>query len=206
MGKTEYDRVACAKKFNRLVDIYEEIITSGGKTTILTGSNGSGKSFIRKQLYFRIKEETKNKSTLVHTSMDLRSSSNPSMGALSGMARDLSWLATSFNTKHSIESTIKQAVGNFYCIDEPELGFGEEGQLAMAQLLNAKIREIKEQCLGFLIITHSRIMVQNLDCDLFINIEGMTKNEWLTREIKPLDLDELEKNELFFYIRDYGKD
>jgi hypothetical protein len=56
--------------------------------------------------------------------------------------------------------------------------------------------------MGALIITHSRIGVQNLIYDRFLNIEGLNKEQWLTRKIEPINLEELDKNELFFYIRD----
>jgi len=36
-------------------------------------------------------------------------------------------------------------------------------------------------------------------------LDGLTKDEWLNREVVPTDLKELEENELFFYIRDHKK-
>jgi hypothetical protein len=45
--------------------------------------------------------------------------------------------------------------------------------------------------------------MREIEHDHFVNLEGLTEQQWLSREIVPTDLDELEANELFFYIRDH---
>lgn len=69
------------------------------KITILTGRNAGGKSLVRKVLRQNVMDKTgKSKVFIPHASQELRTKSNPEMGALSGMAHDLEWLATSHNT------------------------------------------------------------------------------------------------------------
>ena len=196
--------------FDRLTDAFGEIEFTG--ITILTGSNGSGKSMIRKQFGFALARELDIDGKEAHrlvmsTSMDARTGSNPEMGALSGMMRDTEWIATSQDTLSNLDGLFKAAKkekGKYLIIDEFEIGCGEETTLALALFINKKLKPlIKNGNLrGATIITHSRIGVENIDCDNFINIDGLNKDEWLNREITPTDLVKLEENELFFYIRD----
>ena len=64
-----------------------------------------------------------------------------------------------------------------------------------------------ENCYGVLVITHSDRVVRTLKHDAFVNLEGMSEEEWLNREIVPTDFEQLEKesNELFCAIRDRSK-
>lgn len=58
-----------------------------------------------------------------------------------------------------------------------------------------------------MVITHSRHVVNTLNHDNFMNIEGMTEEEWVNREIVPIDPEDLGKwaTELFKTIRDRSK-
>lgn len=182
---------------------------------ILTGSNGSGKSMIRKQLPFtmgdRLKIDPKEAQQLVmSTSMDARTGSNPEMGALSGMMRDTDWFATSQNTFNSIEGIFNAASRKendkqmYLVIDEFEIGCSEETILALIHYISDNLIKLKKdkKIMGAMIITHSRLAVKELKADTFINLDGLTKEEWLNREVIPTDLEELNENEMFSYIRD----
>ena len=185
--------------------------------TILTGNNGSGKSVIRKQLPFAFKELYKldnlsgTKGWILSTSMDARTSSNPDWGALSGLMRDTEWVATSQNTFHSIKNLLdtveKSEKVKYVVIDEYEIGCSEETIVALASYINERLQKFiaDKKIEGAMIITHSRLGIKHIKFDHFMNIEGKTYEEWLNREIIPTDLEELDKNELFFYIRENKK-
>ena len=203
-------------KYNRMGDTFEKL--NMDKITVLTGSNGSGKSLIRKQTPFAMMRKIGSsdikdtKGLICSTSMDARTSSNPEWGGLSSIMNDTSWVATSINTYESIRKLFnairsEKSKYKFVIIDEFEIGCGEETILALSNFINKELNDliINTQLEGALIITHSRIGVENLIFDEFLNMEGMTKEEWLNREIVPIDLDQLQKNELFNYIRDKSK-
>jgi hypothetical protein len=189
------------ERFDNIFALMKQIPMEG--ITLLTGSNGSGKSLIRSQMCLEIQDRLNlSKPALVtHASMSLRTSSNASMGALGGMARDVDWLATSYNTLHLLSSVFKSSENaKLVCIDEPEIGLGEETQLAVASYLNEELPKLNKPCL---VITHSRLIVQNLKFDFFLNMDGYkTAEDWLNRPIMATDLNKLKENELFFYIRE----
>ena len=213
MAKKKYSKEV-EDKYERIIDGFAALEVD--KITILTGSNGSGKSLIRKQLPFAMKDRLKlddikdTKGLVLSTSMDARTGSNPEWGAMSGMMRDTEWIATSQNTYHSISSlfnSIKKSDNKkpvFVVLDEFEIGCSEETILAFIHYINDTLASLKKsgKIMGAMIITHSRLAVKELVADDFINLDGLTKLEWINREIIPTDLNELDENELFFYIRD----
>lgn len=67
----------------------------------------------------------------------------------------------------------------------------EESQYGIALYINSKLDEYRKNNRGLLIITHSKWLVRTINADKFINIEGMTKDEWLNREIIPTDFETL---------------
>jgi hypothetical protein len=183
-----------------LSDIAEAIKIN--KITLLTGRNAGGKSLIRKQLPFYIGEQLGKdykKVRIPHASQELRTKSNPSMGALSGMAHDLEWLATSASTLHTLEQVFKYDNPDFLVIDEPEIGIGEELQLGIADFLNIKTAELKAQGKGCLIICHSRIIAKNINHDKFINLEKMGYEEWLNRVPVKISVEDFEEYASTFF-------
>lgn len=179
--------------------------------TILTGRNAGGKSLIRKQLRLFIAEtlgKDYKKVIIPHASQELRTKSNPEMGGLSAIAHDLEWIATSASTIDIIEKVFNYDEADFIVIDEPEIGVGEELQLGLADYLNEKIADLKEKGKGCLIICHSRIMVENINHDRFINLEKMTENEWLKRKPKKMSVDEFKEFSSTFFqaVRDRQKE
>lgn len=178
------------------------------EVTILTGRNAGGKSLIRKQLVFQIGEavgKDYKKTFIPHASQELRTASQPSMGALSGMAHDLEWLATSYNTLSTLEHVFAhREKADYVVIDEPEIGMGEELQLGIADYLNDEIAKLKALGKGCLIICHSRLIAKNVIHDNFINLDGMTEDEWLNRVPKKISIQEFRdfSNALFENVRD----
>jgi len=171
------------------------------KITILTGRNAGGKSLVRKVLRQNVMDKNrKSKVFIPHASQELRTKSNPEMGALSGMAHDLEWLATSHNTISTIDKVIVDDA-DYIIIDEPEIGIGEELQLGLADYINEKLKDRK--C-GVLIITHSRTSVRNIKHDDFINLEGMSEDEWVNRTPEKISIEDFKKfsSDLFIAVRD----
>ena len=185
---------------SKIVEFADTILAD--KITILTGRNAGGKSLIRKLLKGNIAEQLgKEKAFVPHASQELRTNSNPEFGALSSFSHDLEWLATSHNTIHTIEKVLKQDKADYYIIDEPEIGIGEELQLGLIDYLNETIEKLGK---GVLIITHSRLTVANIKSDVFINLEGLSKEEWLNRTPEKISIDDFNKfaRELHSSIQD----
>ena len=191
---------------DRLIKIAESIEL--GKLTILTGSNGSGKSVIRKLLPTRIQEKLgKDSPERLVSSLSFMSRAGLNSTIGTNFLRDSEWTSTGDNTVHLLKSIINHDE-RFIVLDEVELGMGEELQLATANYINSVKDEVLKKSYGILVITHSRIVAKTLKEDAFFNIDGIeTKEEWLNREIVPTDLDQFEENcdELFVAIRDRSK-
>ncbi len=185
-----------------------ESIPIEGKITILTGSNGSGKSLIRKQIPFHIGELSgiEPKKCVSSTSLEARTSSNPEWGALSGAMQDSGWMPTSYETLKKIESLLS-IKDKYLIIDEPEIGMGEETVMALVNFLNEKFSNLDSSVLGVMVITHNRYIVSNLKHDHFANTNGLKRaDDWLNRELVPTDLEALKQNDLFIAIRDRQKE
>lgn len=192
--------------FDYLVDVLSNL--KYDKITIITGSNASGKSLITSQATFEYRRLFNH--ALPHTSMRLRTENNPSMGALSSMCHDLSWLATSTSTIHSIKNVVDMVLTHdkkCLVIDEPEIGVGEELILGLIDYINDKIKIFKERNIGCIIVTHRREVVKLIDKDYFINLDGLSEEQWMNRGVVKRSLESFEKDadELFMFIRDKNK-
>lgn len=159
------------------------------KITILTGKNGSGKSLIRKIL-------PKSVGDSASTSQERRTSNNPEWGALSSAMCDVGGTPTSTETLSHIQQLL-QINNKYIIIDEPEIGMGEETVAGLLKLLNEELPKHKNN--GICFITHNRYIVEHLNADAFYNIEGMTKEEWLIREIIPTDLNKLKDDSMALF-------
>lgn len=195
------------KHIDKLLDIIEEIPLN--KITILTGGNAMGKSLIRKQIGFHIQKELKKddlKNLVASISMQSRTENRPEWGGLSSMMHDLPWNSTSDFTIHSIKLLLK-STERFIIMDEIEIGMSKEVQAGLCLYLNKILPDILKKNYGLLVITHSDVIVNNLNHDKFINIEGLSERDWVSREITPVNPGDLEKwaNELFIAIRDRSK-
>ena len=197
---------------DRIVELCNEVPLH--KVTILTGGNACGKSVIRKQLALIIPDKlddegiSHGKSTVASASMQLRTESKPEWGAFSSITHDSPWSATSDATLNMINQLFRNSSDPRYIIiDELEIGMSEELQIGFCNMLNKKLPEILEKNFGIMVITHSRHVVNTLNHENFMNIEGMTEDEWINREIVPIDPEDLETwaDELFKTIRDRSK-
>ena len=200
---------------DHILDVMQEIELN--KVTILTGGNALGKSLIRKQLVFSFDKkltelgiEHDKRHMVASTSMQLRTESRSDWGALSGAMHDLPWCSTADSSVHCIKELLREdrTEKRFYVIDELEIGMSREMQAGVAKFINDRMEKILDQTWGLLVITHSADVVRNIKHDKFINIEGLTEEQWLNRDIEPLDPEVLNKwaQELFCAVRDRQKD
>ena len=170
------------EKLDNIYNIVENI--EKNKITLLTGRSASGKSLIRKLIPVYIYEKTGKKPDIPHSSQQIRTHSHPSI--LGGFLRDPEWSATSDHTIHLIKKAVERG-SEYFIIDEPEIGLSEELQLGLINYLNENL--VGKGCL---IICHSRLIAKNLKFDTFINLEGMTYEEWINRKPVPEDIGDFE--------------
>ena len=174
------------------------------KVTVVTGNNGSGKSMLRKLVGFYLADKLglpEKSVCTAQTSMQQRTELRSDFGALSSAMHDDGTNPTSSETLHKIKQLIavcKEDNKRFLIIDEPEIGMGEEMVAALVIFLNEQFKEFPVGCLGVMIITHNRYIVNNLNGE-FLNMEGKTKDEWINREIIPTNLIQFEEDSLGLY-------
>ena len=89
-----------------------------------------------------------------------------------------------------MDNMLKHFENQYLIFDEIEIGMSEEFQLAVCNYINSRLLEIREKSYGVLVITHSRLICRCIEHDSFINIDGMTEDEWLNRNVKPLNIEE----------------
>ena len=201
---------------DRIIDVADSI--EPGKVTILTGNNSSGKSVVRKLLGFRMMEKLGLDNSPVATiSMEKRTNGCSSLigTGLDHMLSDLPWDSTSNTSVGTIVSmmnslVIKEDERNrdnkkaYIIIDEIEIGMSREMQVGICNYLNEIFEKYLDNCYGVVVITHSETIVNNLKHDVFLNIDGMTEDEWLNREIVPITPQQISEwsTALFCGIRD----
>ena len=221
-------------KVSNLVETIDVILNEPDGFTILTGSNGGGKSLLRNQFGLKYQEDAErnpNKRKCKTISMQLRTSSNSSWGALAGAMLDNEATPTSLNTFKLIKGVLKAAgifeehepgtirmysETGYIIIDEPEIGMSEEMVLALGNYLLEIFPLLRAEKIGLMIITHSRILVdlltsippathtvdEWLNTFRFINLDGLGLTEYVCRQPKPANLEVLEANYLFDAIRE----
>lgn len=181
------------KHLNHLIDLTDSIDVN--KITILTGPNGSGKSLVRKLIASTVAKERPEidaKKTVASISQERRTNGDASWGAMSSVFSDLPWNPTSLETYHLCKRLSQDNLkGRYLIFDEPEIGMSEEGILGWSLWFKKTFGDYTS---GILIITHSRILVESLrDISEFVNISGLSRDEWLNREIIPVDFEKLEE-------------
>lgn len=168
------------------------------KITILTGNNGTGKSLIRSLCWRSISDAVGKRVKVADISMQRRTGLHSEMGGAGVFLRDHDTTATSMNTLGFLKSILK-ADDRYIVLDEPEIGMSLEMQRSVAEYLNKVLPDVMTKNHGVLIITHSTEIISHLNADVFLNIQGMSKEEWLNREIKPIDLDEFDAKHSALY-------
>lgn len=172
-----------------------------GRIIILTGENGSGKSLLRKLIPHQLKHKNNDEVVKVaSTSMDSRTGLHSGLGGGGVFLRDTEWIATSDNSFYFIKSLLNSVKDRFVVIDEPEIGMSESLRMSLGHWLNKRLPEVLENNLAVMVITHSKEIVREITAEHdFINIQGLTEEEWLDKKPEMIDLDAWEKrnDELF---------
>ena len=198
------------QRINRIREITNKI--EPNRVTILTGSNGSGKSLIRKQLCFKLARKIEGadyRHLTVDVSMQRRTETNAALGALSQFMHDDATDPTSLSTFQFVETLFNSFVTErekkrYIIIDEPEIGMAKESQLGFVLWLKEQLPNIMEKTHGLMIITHSELIVEELmelDYVDFLNMDSdRTAKEWIHREIIPTDFSKLAKDSRELYL------
>lgn len=192
------------KAIDDIIDAIEKI--QFGRVIILTGENGSGKSLIRKLIPYQLRNKNDGKIVEVaSTSMDMRTGLHPEMGGMSSFVRDTSWTATSQNSFYFLKGLVSSTKDRFVVIDEPEIGMSDSLKLSLGVWLNDKLPELLANNKGVMIITHSKDLIRQIKHEHdFINIQGLSEDEWLNEKPSLIDIEEWNKQntELFCALRD----
>lgn len=182
-----------------------------GQITLLTGSNGSGKSLIRQQIRFRIAKKLGGDCDPLKITADIsmakRASSIPSLGALSGIFMDEPTDPTSLCSYSNVETLLNTFVKNtesskrYLVLDEPEIGMTKESQLGLALLIKENVEALLQKTYGVLIISNSEYFISRLaNIGVFLNMDGYESvDEWVNRTIIPTDFSKLSKESSDLY-------
>lgn len=169
-----------------------------GQIYVLTGDNGSGKSLIVKTLYTHLNNNEENEIKVASWGMNKRSGIGDGTG-MRAFEADIDWTCTSENSLGKIKSILK-VTDRFIIIDEPEVGMGETLQASLGDWLSKQLPEVMKQNKGILIITHSKHLVRNMNCEhVFLNMQGKDKETWLNEIPSVIDLDEFEARNLALF-------
>ena len=175
-----------------------------GQIHILTGENGSGKSLIVKTLHHHLNNIEDDEVKVATWGMNKRAGIDTGTG-IRAFTADIDWTCTSENSLGMIKNILKQT-NRFIVIDEPEVGMGETLQASLGNWLSKQLPEVIKQNKGVLIITHSKHLVRNINCEhVFLNMQGKDKETWLNEIPSVIDLDEFEARNLalFNLLRDH---
>lgn len=182
-----------------------------GQITLLTGSNGSGKSLIRQQIRFRVAKKLGGDCDPLKITADIsmakRASSIPSLGALSGIFMDEPTDPTSLCSYSNVETLLNTFVKNtesskrYLVLDEPEIGMTKESQLGLALLIKENVEALLQKTYGVLIISNSEYFISRLaNIGVFLNMDGYESvDEWVNRAIIPTDFSKLSKESSDLY-------
>jgi predicted ATPase len=156
---------------------------------VITGKNASGKSFLRRFISLRLKQD---KIEAIHLSQQGRSQEGvmrcfvygdeqyESTGAISAKTF-LGGISTSRNRDHE----------HAIIWDEPEIGMSEELQVGSANWLFEKLADWPKNLRGIVLLTHSRIFVKRameVPGAKWVNLDGYKIPEaWFNRDIVPMD-------------------
>ena len=182
-----------------------------GQITLLTVSNGSGKSLIRQQIRFRVAKKLGGDCDPLKITADIsmakRASSIPSLGALSGIFMDEPTDPTSLCSYSNVETLLNTFVRNtesskrYLVLDEPEIGMTKESQLGLALLIKENVEALLQKTYGVLIISNSEYFISRLaNIGVFLNMDGYESvDEWANRTIIPTDFSKLSKESSDLY-------
>jgi len=159
---------------------------------LIIGNNSCGKSLLRKILH---NYHHKDNVEFLNSSMEDRCKSGIQRAFIYGSEEDDS---SGFNSAKFIKKAFSNREKAFsIMLDEPEIGCSEELSYSLVKYMLKNIPNMTNlNCLY--VITHSRVFAKTmLDLNpsfIYMHLKNknpMTLNEWLNREIKEIDLEEM---------------
>lgn len=169
--------------------------TAGSSNVVIvTGSNGSGKSLLRRIFYTLLKNHNAGVSIRM-SSQEGRSGYMASM--IYGLEEMFPTGLLSINTTKRILLPNNESEKLAVIIDEPEIGMAEETSMAFGQMLFEEIQKQWECLTMVVVITHNRHIARSLSKlnPNYIQLGSLTYldlNAWINREVVPADIDKLQ--------------
>ena len=164
---------------------------------LVVGPNACGKSFLRRIISMNLHPTKGPQTELIHLSQQDRSSAGGGEKPFIYGSED--WESTGYITARTFWTGMKTSRGrnksHVLLWDEPEIGMGEELQLGTSQWLAKQLTDWPKHLLGVVLLTHSRIFVENLKDfpeTKFFSFDGhKNPQEWLDRKILPVQPEEV---------------
>lgn len=194
---------------------FTEVITlnktvTGSPLTVITGQNGSGKSFIRKYVQTVYIKKADIKIEVIHISMSARTGCDFSSGFVkSFIYGDEREDSTGYNSVNIVQGAIRTSRDrdnkHVIILDEPDTGMSEEMSAGIGKLISDFMKDKPENLLGLYIISHSRYLLKQLLCHNpnHLNTSGTeTLEEYLNREVIPFtDFDSFQESCRSKYVK-----
>jgi hypothetical protein len=187
------DLLNCREQLAEELGINPKFDTSGS-VMVVTGSNATGKSLVRRVICGNLKRLG---IEAIHLSQQGRAQGGIARCFIYGSEDDES---TGFISAKTFQGAFRTMRGreqaHVVIWDEPEIGMGEELQLGTADwLYNELARDWPKHLCGVVVLTHSRIFaskVMGFPDSKWLNMNGYgTLEEWLSRKIVPVGPEEL---------------
>ena len=158
---------------------------------VFVGSNGAGKSLLRRVFQQFLK---KNKIEVIHLSQQGRTTGGFARAFIYGDEDNEATGVISCRTIRSgISTSNKRENDHVLLYDEPEIGMAEETQFGVARYLRESLEaNWPDKLRALIILTHSRYFAREL-CAMdgskfaWLHHPGATLDDWLHREIVPID-------------------
>lgn len=183
-------------EFAKELGVPANFSTTNTSVLVVVGSNASGKSFLRRYVQASLREKNVEVLALSH---ELRTKGGMMSAFVYG---DEAWQSTGAITAGTFLAGVKTMKtrdhSHVVIWDEPEIGMGEELQVGCADWLFASLKPWPKLLLGIILLTHSRFWARRaMACPKarFLSLDGHpTLDDWLNREIKPMDPETLTRH------------
>lgn len=170
---------------------------SACRVALVLGSNGGGKSLVRRLLQ---QEYRRRKVEVIHISMMSRTSGGMARMMVYGSEEDSS---TGQNSAHTITGAIttcrNRSEDHVLLLDEPDVGMSDEAAMGAGLALAEFCQNLPEHTKGVVITSHNRLLVNELlVCQP--HYLGVGKNApesalaWVNRKIVPVSPEDLQKD------------
>ena len=167
---------------------------------VVVGDNATGKSFLRRIITLRCSKANP-RIEPIRTSMEERSGAGYMYGPMRALIYgDEGIFSTGTNSLNVVRGGIKTSRGrehpNILIFDEPDIGCSDSLAAGLGVQIRDFAADLPEYTRAVFVISHSRYLLQQLvGCDPHIlwmgENPGNSLQEWLTREVVPVDPEEV---------------